>query len=70
MKNIRNYLNKFVELAYWDADSEEHLIYSGRLIDIDYQKDQLTLSRRRKKRFLPMRRIDEIFLAYQPNYQL
>lgn len=58
---LMEHLYKDVELAYWDEASEEHIIYTGRLIDIEDRCQCITIKNNNDIIILDISKIDQLF---------
>ncbi|MBT3323932.1 hypothetical protein HN681_04400 [archaeon] len=58
---LEQFLHQEVELAFWDELKEEHIIYEGRIIDIDQKSRSAIIKRTGGFSLLDIQEIDRIF---------
>ncbi|MBL7051829.1 MAG: hypothetical protein ISS01_01945 [Nanoarchaeota archaeon] len=58
---LEQFLHQAVELAFWDEEKEEHIIYEGRIIDIDRHSRSAIIKRTEGFSLLDIKEIDRIF---------
>ena len=58
---LEQFLHQEVELAFWDELKEEHIIYEGRIIDIDQKSRSAIKKRTGGFSLLDIQEIDRIF---------
>ena len=61
ISELEQFLHQEVELAFWDEEKEEHIIYEGRIIDIDKNIRSAIIKRTNGFSLLDVQEIDKIF---------
>ncbi len=61
ISELEQFLHQEVELAFWDEEKEEHIIYEGRIIDIDRNIRSAIVKRKGGFSLLDIQEIDKIF---------
>tara|TARA_Y100000310_G_scaffold262025_1_gene271601 strand:+ start:937 stop:1155 length:219 start_codon:yes stop_codon:yes gene_type:complete len=63
MENLNQYLHQGIEVSYWDEAVQEHVIYEGRLLDLNTEGKWMIIKCEEEVLVLDLVNVDNVFLS-------